>query len=141
MLETLSDRPGIERLREFVRELVARYGDRVAFVVLFGSMARGDWSAGSDYDVLVGLEGQEGKRFDERFEEIGRFAPPGIEPFVYTPPECRRMLEEGHLTLFGALSDGIVLRDQGEWSRLTADFRRRVEEGRIVREDRGWRIV
>ena len=44
-------------LSELRGKLEARYGDRLARLVLFGSQARGDAEAGSDIDVLVVLRG------------------------------------------------------------------------------------
>ena len=49
-----SVRPVITELRAKLNEL---YGDRLAHVVLFGSLAQGDAAAGSDIDVLVVLKG------------------------------------------------------------------------------------
>ena len=40
-------------LREFVDYLRAQHGERVTFVALFGSKARGDSTRDSDVDVLV----------------------------------------------------------------------------------------
>lgn len=42
-------------LQEVKRRLVARYGDRLDRVVLFGSRARGDHRDDSDYDIAVFL--------------------------------------------------------------------------------------
>jgi len=56
-------------LERFLEELLERRGEEVEFVVLFGSMARGDWSAGSDYDLLIGLRGDDGRRFIDRLGE------------------------------------------------------------------------
>ncbi|MEW6598874.1 MAG: nucleotidyltransferase domain-containing protein [Pseudomonadota bacterium] len=54
------------RLRE---ALQAVYGDRLARAVLFGSRARGEAHAESDYDVAVFLHGSEGL-----WAESGRLA-------------------------------------------------------------------
>ncbi len=40
-------------LGDFGRRVRARFGARVAGLVLFGSYARGDWGPDSDVDVLV----------------------------------------------------------------------------------------
>ncbi len=40
-------------IEEFVRGLRKKYGDRVKKVILFGSVARGDFHEESDIDVLV----------------------------------------------------------------------------------------
>ena len=55
LLAHLSDRPEGDKLEQLLHALLGQQGDELAFVVLFGSMARGDWSLGSDYDVLIGL--------------------------------------------------------------------------------------
>lgn len=45
-------------LREFRELLSARFADRLVDVRLFGSHARGDWTADSDIDVLVVIAAQ-----------------------------------------------------------------------------------
>ncbi|HEY3352130.1 MAG TPA: nucleotidyltransferase domain-containing protein [Polyangia bacterium] len=45
--------PVMAALAEFKRRLVARFGDRVERVTLFGSYARGEQHEESDVDVLV----------------------------------------------------------------------------------------
>ena len=51
-------------LAEFRRAVSQAYGDRIDRVVLFGSRARGDAQADSDYDVAVFLK-QPGELWDE----------------------------------------------------------------------------
>lgn len=48
----LADDPILRRIR---LSLAAAYGDRIERVVLFGSRARGEARAGSDYDIAVFL--------------------------------------------------------------------------------------
>ena len=48
-------------LRRFRSSLDLVYGDRIERVVFFGSRARGDAHAGSDYDIAVFLEGLHGR--------------------------------------------------------------------------------
>jgi predicted nucleotidyltransferase len=52
-----ADHALLERLKQ---ELRARYGDRLKNVILFGSRARGDARADSDWDVAVVVEGYDG---------------------------------------------------------------------------------
>jgi predicted nucleotidyltransferase len=52
MSRTLSKDKVLERLRHRLNEV---YGARLARAVLYGSRARGDWNADSDYDVAVFL--------------------------------------------------------------------------------------
>ena len=55
------DDPLIKRCAQIIREV---YGDRVAGIVLYGSVARGDDGPESDIDLLVLLHGEYGL-FDE----------------------------------------------------------------------------
>ncbi|MFQ5827570.1 MAG: nucleotidyltransferase domain-containing protein [Candidatus Methylomirabilia bacterium] len=57
-------------MERFLRHLLDRRGEELEFVVLFGSMARGDWSRGSDYDIFVGLRGEDEKRLIDRMFEF-----------------------------------------------------------------------
>jgi len=44
LLKGLSDLPNVEKLERFLERLLERRGEELEFVVLFGSMAGGDWS-------------------------------------------------------------------------------------------------
>jgi uncharacterized protein len=66
MRGSLTDDPVLKR---FKAALDAMYGDQIAKVILFGSRARGDARADSDYDVAVFL-----KLLPDRRKEIQRFA-------------------------------------------------------------------
>jgi predicted nucleotidyltransferase len=50
MPNELSDDPILGRIRTSLRAI---YGDRIERLVLFGSRARGDARADSDYDIAV----------------------------------------------------------------------------------------
>jgi len=63
---TARDDPVLTRFR---RALDGMYGDRIDRVVLFGSRARGDARADSDYDVAVFL-----KSLPDRWAELDRLA-------------------------------------------------------------------
>jgi predicted nucleotidyltransferase len=60
-------------LRRYKAALDATYGDQIDRVVLFGSRARGDAHAESDYDVAVFL-----KSLPDRWRELDRLADLGI---------------------------------------------------------------
>lgn len=60
------DDPILTRVR---RELHELYGDRLERIVLFGSRARGEARADSDYDVAVFL-----KSMPDRWQELDRLA-------------------------------------------------------------------
>ena len=61
MTTTVTDDPVLARLRKALDEM---YGNRLERVVLFGSRARGDAHAESDYDVAVFLN-DPGELWDE----------------------------------------------------------------------------
>lgn len=66
MAQRITHDPVLKRFRAAVTEL---YGDRVERVVLFGSLARGDHRADSDYDVALFL-----RDIRSRAEEMTRLA-------------------------------------------------------------------
>ena len=66
MAVDLQHDPVLSRFRAALEEI---YGDRIDRVVLFGSRARGDAHAESDYDVAVFL-----KELPDRWPELNRLA-------------------------------------------------------------------
>lgn len=140
MLRGLSDRPDVEKLERFLGRLRERWADSLEFVVLFGSMARGDWSRGSDYDVLIGLAGDDGKRLLDRMAEFGDFGEGNIEVFPYSRSEWQRMFAEFHPLLLEALEHGVVLWDRGEFGRMREVFRGWRASGRVMPWLSGWKI-
>ena len=63
----MHDDPVLKRFRAALDEL---YGQRVERVVLYGSRARGDVDADSDYDIAVFL-----RDFRDRWREMDRIIP------------------------------------------------------------------
>lgn len=61
-------------LQRYKAALDAMYGDQIDRVVLFGSRARGDARAESDYDVAIFL-----KSLPDRWKELNRLADLRIE--------------------------------------------------------------
>jgi len=134
------NQPEADALRRYVDRLLQERQDRLEFVVLFGSRARGDWTRGSDFDVLVGLREDDGKRWWDRLGEWE--APEGpVEVFAYSRTEWERMFEGRHPLLLDALEHGVVLWDRGSFARMRATFRRWREAGLVVPWRDGWRIA
>ncbi len=80
-------------------------------VILFGSRARGDNRAGSDYDLLIVSGRFRGLPWIERAPLVIRLwdLPLDVEPICLTPEEYRRRRRE--LSIIGeAVREGVVLR-------------------------------
>jgi predicted nucleotidyltransferase len=72
----ISSDPVLSRFRTALAET---YGDRLERVVLFGSRARGDFRADSDYDVAVFI-----RDFDGWLDEVIRLADLGTDILMDT---------------------------------------------------------
>ncbi len=140
LLAHLSDRPEVDKLARFLHALLEQRGDELAFVVLFGSMARGDWSLGSDYDVLIGLRTDDGKRFIDRMGEFAALAEGDIEVFPYSHAEWQHMWRIRHPLLLEALEDGLVLWDTGAFAAMREKFRRLRASGASQHWRTGWKL-
>ncbi len=141
MLKDLSDRPKIEILEQAVERMVEARGHEIEFIVLFGSMAKGNWSLGSDYDVLVGLTVADELRFIDRIGEFDSITGGFIETFPYDRPAWERMFAGFNLLFLEALADGVVLVDRGAWARMHDQFLSWRADGTLTRLPRGWSIA
>ena len=122
MLQALSDRPDVDQFMAFVNAVLAQRSATLAFIVLFGSMARGDWSRGSDYDVLIGLCGDDNKRLLDRMAEFTPAVRIALDVFPYSRSEWQHMFTDRHPLLLEALEDGVVLWDQGAFATCVPPF-------------------
>jgi predicted nucleotidyltransferase len=138
--KALSDRPEVEKLERFLERLLETRGGEIEFAVLFGSMARGNWSQGSDYDVLIGLRGEDGQRLIERMYEFSLLVEGNIEVFPYNRAAWQRMFESFHPLLLEALEHGVVLFDQGTFAAMREVFYRWRADGVVTPSGRGWKI-
>ena len=140
MPSELSDRPELEKLERSLQRLLNERGEELAFVVLFGSMARGDWSLGSDYDLFIGLETEDELCFIDRIAEFEALVEPGVEVFPYSRSEWQRMFREFHPLLLEVLEHGVALWDQGAFAEMQQIFRRWRESGQVTPWRSGWKI-
>ena len=107
MTTTLTDDPVLARFRKALDEL---YGDQIERVVLFGSRARGDAHAQSDYDVAVFL-----RDMADRFAEMNRLADLSTAildetgEFVHAMPYRAGSYNERTPLMLGVRTDGIDL--------------------------------
>ncbi|MBI5480755.1 MAG: nucleotidyltransferase domain-containing protein [Deltaproteobacteria bacterium] len=137
----LADRPRIGELRESVTRILQTYGDEVGFVVLFGSMARGDYGPQSDLDLLIGLRDDRPERFIDRLLRFGRLTVGPVDVLVYDRAELERMLGDHHPLLLEACADGVVLQDTGAFACLRDQVEAARRAGRIRRVKNGWDLV
>ncbi|MDW8289175.1 MAG: nucleotidyltransferase domain-containing protein [Armatimonadota bacterium] len=140
-LEKLSDRPHFEEFRQTVEHIITERGKEIAFLVVFGSMAKGTWLPRSDYDLLIGLSQDDGKRLIDRIGEFQDLLHTDVDVFPYSKSEWQRMFREFHLLLLEALDSGVVLADDGSFAQMRAQFEQWLREGMLQRRERGWKRV
>lgn len=105
-------------LSELVEALKRKYGGRLVSVVVFGSVARGEYGKNSDVDVIVVIESlpKSKLRRQEEFisvEEIiekkmGEDVLVKLSPIIKTPEEVRKIPP----ILLDVVEDGIILYDR-----------------------------
>lgn len=127
-------------LPEFLQRVMEERGDEIEFVVLFGSRAKGEWSKGSDYDVLIGLQTDDEKRLSDRIYEFSLLSEGEVEPFPYSYSEWRRMFKEFHVLLLEALNHGLIMYDRGAFTEMRKVFSKWREVGIVVPTGSGWKI-
>lgn len=128
-------------LQKFFKRVMEARGDELEFVVLFGSRAKGEWSKGSDYDVLIGLRADDGKPLTDRIYEFSLLGGIGeVEPFPYSSQEWRRMFKEFHTLLLEALNHGLIIFDRGVFAEMRKVFLKLLEVGIITPTGTGWKI-
>lgn len=94
----------------------------------------------SDYDLLIGLRGEDGKRWLDRLEEFSRGIEGNIEVFPYSRREWQRMFEELHPLLLEAFEHGLVLWDRGGFAEMREVFRGWRASGKVTPWRSGWKI-
>ncbi|MGB9704946.1 MAG: nucleotidyltransferase domain-containing protein [Pyrobaculum sp.] len=85
-----SQEEALARARAVVEKaasICAERGWRLAGAYLVGSRARGDYTADSDVDLVLVVEGVKGLNALERLEAFKEALAPGVEIRVYTPEE------------------------------------------------------
>jgi predicted nucleotidyltransferase len=134
----ISDQPGYPYLHRFVQRALEARGEELEFVVLFGSRVKDTWRRDSDFDVLIGLREDDGKRFHERLADFEGFMERQIEPFIYSRSEIQNLFEQRHTLLLEALADGWVLFDRGGWAVLRAELEAWQRDNKALRRPHGW---
>lgn len=126
-----------------LRKLVAETMDdlKPKLVILYGSIARGDWHKGSDLDLLVVSDSVSSNfkdRGDQLFGVIQGFP---VEPHVYTTQEFEEMLTHGRMTVLDALTEGAVLYAQKNYLRkIEKKLEETMENLKPEKIDIGWKL-
>jgi predicted nucleotidyltransferase len=134
-------------VKRYCELLIDMFGGRLVSVMLFGSIARGDWDCDSDIDILVIADGWEDKPVWARIREIRK-----VKERLEGSPEYSEALRAGYHPIIqnytlsveeagkfnriylDAVIDGIILYDRDEFlSRILQSVKRRLEEMGSVR--------
>ena len=98
----------IEGVRRYIEQhIIPRL--KPVLVILYGSFARGDYTGGSDIDLLIVADNIPTNYWDRwslAYEVIEGFP---TDPHIYTPEEFRTMLIDGRMTPLDALTEGIKI--------------------------------
>lgn len=136
--------PLIKRYCEILKDLLK---DRLVSVMLFGSVARGDWNKNSDIDVLVIADGwddepvwnriREIKKAKEKLEESLEYQEAlrvGYWPIIQNYPLSVKEAKRFNRIYLDAVIDGIILYDKDNFlTRLLQSLREKLEEMGSVR--------
>jgi len=108
-----------EQLVDAARRWAARLDPEleVRAVVVFGSVARGDFNVWSDLDVLV-IADHLPLRWSERLALFGASRPPRLSPLGWTTAELQRQLARGNPIAVEARDHGVVVAGSAEAARL-----------------------
>ena len=96
----------MRRLTRYAEEALVK-GARA--VILIGSLARGDYTAFSDADLLIIVEESAERPLDRVAKFIDPSMPIDLEPRVYTIDELAQMAKRGARMVKEALSHGKLL--------------------------------
>jgi len=132
------DREVIEHLREYVIKL-QKSGIPIKSLILFGSRAKGTHLRDSDVDILIILE-RSNNDFLSRVSKLMKYWDwrYDVDIFPYTIDEVKKLMNKGSITIYDALEHGIIIFDDGTFSKLRERFNKALSEGIISKDRRGW---
>jgi len=138
-------------LKALLEALRKRFGDKLISLVVYGSVARGEFRRDSDLDILVIIEGLPKGRFKRQdlFMEVEKEVEPLIEDlwdegyYVSISPLLRTPEEASRLTpiYLDMVEDAIILYDRGSFfENILNRLRKRLNElnAKRVRMGKMW---
>jgi predicted nucleotidyltransferase len=106
-------------LKDLKESLVRELGEKLNTIILYGSVARGDFGMESDIDLLLILEDNE---LAEKAYEIGYNIDiknnSVTSILIYYPEEIRKNIELGSPFAKNVVTEGKMIYDNGTWERL-----------------------
>lgn len=138
-LDRIPHRPFADVLGRYCKILLNHFNNRLLGILVFGSVARGDWTPHSDIDLLVVVEGWRGPTWERtrelatlieelrktrEYKEAVRW---GFIPIIQHYPLDREEAERSQRIYIDACVDGIVLYERdGFLTKVLGEFRRRM---------------
>jgi len=101
----------MQRLREYARKMLSK---KAKTVILIGSLARGDYTAFSDADIIIVHDSSRGNPVERIIDFIDPTLPVDVEPRVYTLRELIEMSRENRKIVKEIIEHGIVLAGDGK---------------------------
>lgn len=92
-------------LKRLTKKILLRWD--VKKIILYGSLARGDFNEGSDIDIIVVADFTE--RFHLRAGEILDLTSLPVEPVCYTEEEFEEKIRSENPFILAVIDEGIVL--------------------------------
>lgn len=128
---TYLDYPHLDELTTFVKGVEAL---RPRLVLLFGSVATGEFTQRSDADVLVVFE------HERDWLEVYQYSQGMVQPIVRTISQVEGLVLAGEPFYIQAFLEGIFLAgDRATYERLRSMVEDAISAHGLVRTERGWR--
>jgi uncharacterized protein len=105
--------------------------------ILYGSMARGDYNVWSDIDFLV-ISDMLPENPLKRLELLYSLTDTPIEVKGYTRNEFLKMIEKRNPLALDALTEGMVLVDDGFWETAKNKFEETKKKYELVKDNKCW---
>lgn len=133
----LKKHPKVKNLRQFLADFFKLHTAEI--IILFGSAAKKTYNHRSDLDLLI-ISDSLDKNFFTRLLQMQEITPGGIDFFVYNLKEFEQMASDLHLIALEALSEGMVIHDEGRGEKLIKYVKDLIKNGTIQKLAHGWKI-